>query len=86
MAIDGLTAVALIHIDRGLALLIVVSFSYDEIKGEDAPALLLTMRTVTDRDRSRLALQHVPHRPAQATTLPILHDVFSPTMIATGDN
>jgi len=34
MAIYRLPAIALIHIDHGLAPLLIISFSYDEVEGE----------------------------------------------------
>src|SRR5262245_52341420 len=47
MAIERLPAIALIHVDHGLAPLIVVGFSHDDVEGEYASALPLAVRTVT---------------------------------------
>ena len=64
MAMYRLPAIALIHIDHGLTLLLIVSFPYHEVEGEYASALLLAVRAMAYCDRARVALQYVTHRPA----------------------
>src|SRR4029077_10988297 len=64
LTIDRLPAIARIHVDHGLALLIIISFSYDEVEGEQASALPLAVRAMTYCDCPCIAFQHVTHRAA----------------------
>src|SRR5262249_45970853 len=64
MAIDRLPAAAPIRIDHGLARLLIVGFSHDEVEGEYAAALSPAVGAMTYCDCPRFALQHVTHRPA----------------------